>query len=97
MGKGLALPLLLAAKQAFGTPGNFGTKITPLGYLQYLLAQTKPNIINSSKDDGSGYMRDVKIRYRQRVPPGKSVDTDDCSSTLIEFECKIDIYGIPQF
>lgn len=78
MGKGLALPLLLAAREAFkgSTPSD---KITPPGYLQMLLANAKPNIINSSFDDGSGYLRDVKIRYRNRVPAGKTVETDDCS------------------
>jgi hypothetical protein len=78
MGKGLALPLLLAAKEVFkgATPSQ---KITPPGYLQMLLANAKPNIINSGMDDGSGYLRDVKVRYRNRVPSGKTVTTDDCS------------------
>lgn len=78
MGKGVALPLLLASKEAFKN-ANFNTKITPPGFLQYLLGNTKPNIINSGKDDGTGYLRDVKVRYRQRVPTGQTVDTDDCS------------------
>ncbi|MEX6689223.1 hypothetical protein QTN47_17065 [Danxiaibacter flavus] len=78
MGKGLAQPLLLATKQAFSGASPL-SKITPPGFLQALLAQTKPNIISTSKDDGSGYLRDVKIRYRKRVPPGKTTTTDDCS------------------
>lgn len=78
MGKGLALPLLLAAKEVFkgATPHD---KITPPGYLQMLLANAKPNVINSGIDDGSGYLRDVKVRYKNRVPAGKTVTTDDCS------------------
>lgn len=78
MGKGLALPLLLASREAF-KGANPSSKITPPGWLQYLLGNAKPNIINSGIDDGTGYIRDVKIRYRQRVPSGKTVATDDCS------------------
>jgi hypothetical protein len=78
MGKGLALPLLLASKEAFKGATPLG-KITPPGFLQALLGQTKPNVISTSKDDGSGYLRDVKIRYRKRVPAGQTSTTDDCS------------------
>lgn len=82
MGKGLALPLLLAAREVFkgATPSD---KITPPGYLQMLLANAKPNVINSGIDDGSGYIRDVKVRYKNRVPSGKTVDVDDCSIQAI--------------
>lgn len=54
-------------------------KITPLGYMQYLLANTKPNVLSSGIDDGSGYIRNVKIRSMQRGVPGQSVTTDNCS------------------
>ncbi len=54
-------------------------KITPYGYMEYLLNNTKPNVINSGIDDGSGYIRDVKIRYMQRSVLGQSVTTDNCS------------------
>jgi hypothetical protein len=47
--------------------------------LQYLLNNNKPNIISQGKDDGSGYIRDIKIRYRQRGVPGKTTTSDDCS------------------
>lgn len=78
MSKGLAFPLLLAAREVF-KGANPSTKITPPGYLQMLLQNAKPNIINSGMDDGSGYIRDAKVRYRSRVPSGKTVTTDDCS------------------
>lgn len=54
-------------------------KITPYGYMQYLLGN-KPATVKNYKDDGSGYLRDVKIRYMQRGTPGKSITTDDCST-----------------
>lgn len=78
MGKGLANALLIASREAFrgATPID---KLTTPGYLQYLLGNNKPDIISQGKDDGSGYIRDIKIRYRQRGVPGKSVDVDDCS------------------
>lgn len=47
--------------------------------MQYLLNNSKPNILNSGIDDGSGYIRDVKIRYMQRGVMGKSVTEDNCS------------------
>lgn len=78
MGKGLALPLLLASREVFNN-ANPANKITPPGYLQMLLGNAKPNIINNGMDDGSGYIRDVKVRYRSRVPSGQTSTTDDCS------------------
>ena len=78
MGKGLAQALLIASREAFrgATPIQ---KLTTPGFLQYLLDNNKPNIISGYKDDGSGYLRDVKIRYRTRGVPGKSTTTDDCT------------------
>jgi len=78
MGKGLANALLIASREAFrgATPID---KITTPGYLQYLLGNNKPDIIGTAKDDGSGYIRDVKIRFRNRGVAGQSVTTDDCS------------------
>lgn len=78
MGKGLANALLISSREAFkgATPI---AKLTTPGFLQYLLNNNKPNIISMAKDDGSGYLRDVKIRYRTRGVPGKTVTTDDCS------------------
>ncbi len=76
--KGLAQALIVSAREAFkgATPMD---KITPLGYIQYLLNNTKPNVLSTGIDDGSGYIRDVKFRYMQRGAPGKSVTVDDCS------------------
>ena len=78
MGKGLASALLIASREAFrgASPVN---KVTAPGFLQYCLDNNKPNIISIGKDDGSGYIRDIKIRYRTRGTPGQSVTTDDCS------------------
>jgi len=78
MGKGLANALLIASREAFrgATPI---TKVTTPGFLQYLLENNKPAIISMAKDDGSGYLRDVKIRYRTRGVPGKTTTADDCS------------------
>ncbi|MEO9145085.1 MAG: hypothetical protein ABI237_05960 [Ginsengibacter sp.] len=78
MGKGLAYALLVSSMEAFKDASPM-EKITPYGYMQYLLNNTKPNVINSGIDDGSGYIRDVKIRYMQRSVLGQSVTTDNCS------------------
>ena len=78
MGKGLANALLIASREAFrgATPID---KLTTPGYLQYLLGNNKPDIIGIGKDDGSGYIRDVKIRYRNRGVAGQTTTADDCS------------------
>lgn len=78
MGKGLANALLISSREAFRGASPV-TKVTAPGFLQYLLNNNKPDIISMAKDDGSGYLRDVKIRYRSRGVPGKSVTTDDCT------------------
>jgi hypothetical protein len=70
--------LLLHQKQVYnGTAPS--TKLTPPGYLKMLLANSTPNIVSSNIADGSGHIRDVKIKYRQRVPTGQSATSDDCS------------------
>lgn len=81
MGKGLANSLLIASREAFrgATPVN---KISTPGYLQYLLGNNKPAVISEGKDDGTGYIRDIKIRYRTRGAAGKSVTVDDCSTQV---------------
>lgn len=78
MGKGLANALLIASREAFRGAVPID-KVTTPGYIQYLLGNNKPDVISVGKDDGSGYIRDVKIRYRNRGIPGQSVTTDDCS------------------
>lgn len=78
MGKGLAQALLISSKEAFKDASPMD-KITPLGYMQYLLGNTKPSVLSNGIDDGSGYIRNVKLRYMQRGAPGKSVTTDNCS------------------
>jgi hypothetical protein len=78
MGKGLAYALLVSSREAFKAASPMD-KITPLGYIQSLLTNSKPNVLNTGIDDGTGYIRNVKIRYMQRGAPGKSVTTDDCS------------------
>lgn len=78
MGKGLANALLISSREAFRGAAPV-TKLTAPGFLQYVLDNNKPNIISIGKDDGSGYIRDIKIRYRSRGTPGKSVTSDDCT------------------
>lgn len=54
------------------------TKITPMGYTRMLVENTKANIVSTGIDDGSGHIKDLKIKYRTRLPKGKSQDTDNC-------------------
>jgi hypothetical protein len=76
--KGLAKALVMTSAEVFRGAAPI-TKVDTPGYLQYLLGNNKPDVISTAKDDGSGYMRNVEIRYRQRGVKGKSVTTDDCS------------------
>lgn len=78
MSKGLAQAIIISAREAF--KGAYpGDKITPLGWMQFLLSNTAPRIVSTSKDDGSGYVRDVVIRMMQRSAAGLSVTEDNCS------------------
>ncbi len=78
MGKGLANALLLTSREVFkgATPVD---KITTPGFLNYLLNNNKPRVLSNAIDDGSGYLRNVKIRYRQRGITGQTTTEDDCS------------------
>lgn len=78
MSKGLAQALLKSSREVFKGAAGIDKIDTP-GFLQYLLGNNKPDVISEGKDDGSGYIRDIKIRYRNRGVTGKSVTTDDCS------------------
>jgi hypothetical protein len=77
MANGFLPYLLLTSKAVFqgNTPCQ---KITPPGYLRMLLEQSRPNIVSQSIDDGSGHIRDVKIKFRTRRPVGLSQDDDNC-------------------
>lgn len=74
---GLALPLLLAQKEVFRNAAP-QYKLTPAGFLDYMLSQNKPRVLSASVDDGTGYIRDVKIRSKKRFATGLSSTTDDC-------------------
>lgn len=78
MGKGLAQALLMSSIEAFKGAAPI-QKLTTPGYMNYLLGNNKPDIISTAKDDGSGYLRDVKIRYRNRGVTGQTITEDDCS------------------
>ncbi len=76
-GIGFAPALLFHSKAVFDgiTPS---TKITPVGFTRMLLDNSKPNIVSSGIDDGSGHIKDVRVKYRTRLPKGKSATTDNC-------------------
>ncbi len=76
------MPYLLAQSRDVFANATPSKKITPPGFLKMLLSNDKPKIItdvNNLIDDGSGHVRDVQIKYRTRVPAGKTRTADDCS------------------
>lgn len=75
---GLRLPILLAQREVWRTASPMN-KLTPTGFLAFLLAQNRPRILSDTIDDRSGYIKDVKIRFKKRMGLGKTVTTDDCS------------------
>jgi hypothetical protein len=78
MANGFVAGLMLTSKQVF-QGANPSEKITPPGYLKYLLSNGNPNIISNGISDGSGHVRNVVIKYRPRTIPGLSHTEDDCS------------------
>lgn len=75
---GLALALLKSQIECFKTAAP-QYKISPVGGLGYALEQASPSIVSQAIDDGSGYIRDVNIRYLVRGAAGSSTTVDDCS------------------
>lgn len=77
MGRGLAQALITSSAIAFNAASPM-SKVTPLGYFQYLLGNNKPRVISNLIDDGSGYIRNVVVRSMPRGAAGQSSTTDDC-------------------
>ena len=75
---GLRPAVLLTQKAVFGQ-NSPQAKITPMGYLAYLLSQATPNILSSTIDDKSGYIKDVNVRFKKRAAAGTSVTVDGCT------------------
>jgi hypothetical protein len=71
-------PYLLLQGAAIQKGAYAAGKITPVGFLSYLAQQGKPNIISSSISNGSGHIRDVRYRYRNRGIKGVSSTEDTC-------------------
>jgi hypothetical protein len=77
MANGFMPYLLDTAEQVFkgSTPAN---KITPPGFIKYLLDNGYPNVLTNGVDDGLGHVRDVKVKMQPRGLAGSSSTTDDC-------------------
>lgn len=74
---GIANAILLSQAAAWkGATAH--SKVTPPGALQAVLENSKPRTISNIVDDGSGYIRDVKIRGKKRMPAGKTNIGDNC-------------------
>lgn len=78
MSNGYVPYLLLTAKEVY-KGNNPGQKVTPPGFLRMLLENTKPNVLSTGVDDGTGHIKEVKVKYRPRVRSGATITVDDCS------------------
>lgn len=83
MNNGTAQAILISQREAFKTAAA-EQKITPKGMLAYTLQNNKPNVISTANDNGTGYLRDVKLRARTRSVPGQSVLNDGCEITHVQ-------------
>ncbi len=65
MANGFVLALLKQSEQVFqgATPS---TKITPPGFLNLLLKNGQPTILNEGLSDGSGHRRGIQVKYQKR-------------------------------
>jgi hypothetical protein len=78
-GQGFA-PYLLVHLNEVAKGNAPAKKITPPGFLRALMENTEaPDVINEGIDDGNGHIRAMQIKYRTRLPQGKTVTTDDCN------------------
>jgi hypothetical protein len=74
-------PYLLTHAETMMRSNYAGHKVTPPGFLSYLLAQ-KGSVANYNEvisgDDGSGHIREVRYKYRPRMIPEQAATTDTC-------------------
>ena len=76
---GFARDLMLTSQAVF-KGANPETKITAPGFLQLCSDAGKPQIISSQKDQASGLVRDIKLKYRPRATAGNSSATYSCEA-----------------
>ena len=72
------VPYLLKQSQAAFMGASPASKITPPGFLKYLLDNGTPNVLSGGVDDGLGHLRDVNIKIPVRGLAGSTSTTDDC-------------------
>lgn len=75
---GVAQALLMQSKEVFQGAAPSKKVRTP-GYLKMLIDNELPNILSSTIDNGSGHIKDVKIRYKPRLKTGMTATEDNCS------------------
>jgi hypothetical protein len=90
MANGFAPYLLLQGSQIF-KQGYDGAKVTPMGFLEWLLSQGTPNIISTAKADGTGHVKNVRYSYRQRGVMGKSKTVDSCDIDAVSARLEAEI------
>lgn len=78
MANGFLPGILLSSKQVFDGIINPQFKITPMGYLNMLLANGLPSVVSAGVEN-NGHLRNVTIKYRNRAVAGTSITTDDCT------------------
>lgn len=76
---GFARDLMLTSEQVF-KGANPETKITAPGFLQMCSDAAKPQIISAQKDQSTGLVRDIKLKYRSRATAGNSSNTYSCDA-----------------
>lgn len=91
-GQGFVLPLLLHAKQIFANQAP-STKLTPPGFLRFLLAN-KPagmQVITNGIQDNNGHVRGVKLKYRPRGLMTDVQSVDNCEIDVIPSYIETDV------
>ncbi len=74
---GIANAILLSQAAVYKNAAPI-SKVTPPGMMQAILENSKPRLLSNVVDDGSGYIRDVKVRFKTRMPAGKTNIGDNC-------------------
>jgi len=77
------VPYLLQQAKGIFTNAYPGKKVTPKGYLRFLVENGLINSASQAIDDGSGHVRDVKFSYSVRTPEGKTITEDNCEVDVI--------------
>lgn len=76
---GFARDLMLTSQQIFAGASP-DAKITTPGFLRLCIDAARPQIVSAAKNEGTGHVKDIKLKYRQRSVSGNTSSSLTCDA-----------------